>query len=66
MAGVDNRWGFVTFEVSANEIKGRFIGLRKDTSDTGSPADEFTYSAKPIVLANGQTVSLGEDEGGGD
>jgi acid phosphatase type 7 len=66
MAGVDNRWGFVTFEVSANEIKGRFIGFRKDTSDTGSPADEFTYSAKPIVLGNGQTVSLGEDEGGGD
>jgi hypothetical protein len=64
MAGFDDRWGFVTFEVSANEIKGRFTGLGKDTSDTGSPADEFTYSAKPIVLGNGQTVSLGGGDGG--
>jgi acid phosphatase type 7 len=56
-AGFDDRYGFVTFEISGSEIKGRFMSLGKDASDTASPADEFTYSATPIVLGDGQTVS---------
>jgi hypothetical protein len=60
MAGFDDRYGFVTFEISGSEIKGRFMSLAKDASDTASPADEFTYSAKPITLGEGQTVSLAE------
>ena len=61
MAGFDDRFGFVTFEVSGNEIKGRYMGLGKDASGAApSAADEFTYSAKPIVLGDGQTISLSD------
>ncbi len=58
MTGFDDRYGFVTFEISASEIKGRFMALSKNASGAAaSAADEFTYSAKPIVLSDGQTVS---------
>jgi hypothetical protein len=57
VAGIDDRHGFVTFEISRSEIKGHFIGIRKD-SDTPAPADEFTYSAKAILLEKALNVSL--------
>jgi hypothetical protein len=50
----------VRFEVTDSEIKGRFMGLGKDSPEAAAPADEFTDSAKPLVLGDGQTVSLSE------
>jgi disulfide oxidoreductase YuzD len=60
MAGIDDKYGFVAFEVSQNEIKGRFMALSKALTNADAiAADEFAYSAKPILLANGQTIALG-------
>jgi hypothetical protein len=59
MAGIDDRHGFVTFEVNSGEIKGRFMALSKDGTDSAiTTADDFTYSAKPIVPGNDQTIHL--------
>jgi len=66
MAGIDDKYGFVAFEVSQNEIKGRFMALSKALTNADAiAADEFAYSAKPILLANGQTIALGNIGTGG-
>jgi acid phosphatase type 7 len=61
VAGVDDRHGFMTLEVTKTTIKGQFTAVsQKKGVPTPSvqTADAFSYSAEPIILAADQKVEL--------
>ena len=63
VAGVDSRHGFTTIEVTADRIAGFFTTVPRPQESWSDPAgyveaDRFSYSAKPIRLADGQKLRL--------
>jgi hypothetical protein len=62
VAGIDDRYGFATLEITSEEINGRFTAVRRSPTPDATAenqADVFKYSAKPIVLEAGRNVILG-------
>jgi acid phosphatase type 7 len=61
MAGVDDRHGFLTLEITKTTITGKFVAVSQQEG-TSSPfvqtADAFSYSAEPIILAANQKVEM--------
>ena len=53
--GVDDAWGFVTLTIDETTIKGTTVEIDKSGSVKTS-RDTFSYSAKPITLANPKAV----------
>jgi acid phosphatase type 7 len=68
-AGIDSRHGFMTFEISDKVINGHFTTVpRPQESWTDAEAynahfDVFSYSAVPMFLQAGQTVTLVPPDG---
>lgn len=67
VAGIDSRHGFGTIEVTAERIDGFFTTVPRPQESWSDPAgyvraDSFSYSAKPIRLAAGQSLRLLEEE----
>jgi hypothetical protein len=63
VAGVDSRHGFATIEVTAEWIEGFFTTVPRPQESWSNPAgyveaDRFSYTAKPIRLAEGQRLQL--------
>jgi Calcineurin-like phosphoesterase len=69
MSGVDTRHGFVTFEVSCRVINGHFTTVPRPQESWSDPnaydaeADVFSYSADPVFLADGQTITFVSEKG---
>jgi len=47
-------WGFVTLTINVDTISG--VSTKVDRQGTVSPGDQFSYSAKPIKLADSKSV----------
>ena len=63
VGGVDSRHGFATIEVTAERIDGFFTTVPRPQESWSNPAgyveaDRFSYTAKPIRLAEGQRLQL--------
>jgi hypothetical protein len=64
VSAIDSRHGFMTFEISDTIINGNYTTVpRPQESWTDAQAynasfDVFSYTAKPLFLADGETVSL--------
>jgi hypothetical protein len=69
IAGIDNRHGFMTFEISERVINGHFTTVPRpqeswtDAQNFNAAFDVFSYSAAPLFLADGQTVTLVPEHG---
>jgi acid phosphatase type 7 len=69
MAGIDTRHGFMTFEISAKVINGHFTTVPRpqeswsDAQAYNATFDVFSYSAVPMFLQDGQTVTLVPPDG---
>lgn len=64
IAGIDTRHGFMTFEISEKVINGHFTTVPRPQESWSDPQaynavfDVFSYSAVPMFLPAGQTVTL--------
>jgi hypothetical protein len=48
------RWGFLTLKIDHQTISG--VGTEVDRDGNAHQGDKFSYSAKPVVLANPKSV----------
>ncbi len=53
--GVDDAWGFATLTIDEDTINGTTIEIDR-SGNVRSTGDTFSYSAKPIMLANSRNV----------
>jgi acid phosphatase type 7 len=51
----DDSWGFITLTIDENKISGVTTQVARDGTVTSS-ADTFSYTAKPIILADPKSV----------
>jgi acid phosphatase type 7 len=64
ISGIDNRHGFMTFDISKRVINGHFTTVPRpqeawtDPQNFNATFDVFSYSALPLFLAEGQMVTL--------
>jgi hypothetical protein len=64
MAGIDSRHGFMTFEISSKVINGHFTTVPRpqeswsDAQAYNATFDVFSYSAAPMFLADGESITL--------
>ena len=63
-SGVDTHHGFMTFEIGRTIINGNFTTVPRPQDSWSDPSaynmkfDVFSYTARPMVLAAGETVTL--------
>jgi hypothetical protein len=64
LAAIDTHFGFMTFDISAGTINGQYTVVPNASESWSDPTaykpayDVFSYSAKPLFLAEGQSVVL--------
>jgi hypothetical protein len=64
VSAIDTQFGFMTFEISPTVINGHFTtvpnegGDWSDTSQYNTSFDVFSYSAAPLFVPQGETVTL--------
>jgi len=69
VAAIDTQFGFMTFEISAQVINGHFTvvpnagGSWSDPSQYNTSFDVFSYTAEPLFVPQGQTVTLVPEDG---
>lgn len=69
MSGVETHHGFMTFEIGRNVINGNFTTVPRpqdswsDPNATNMKFDVFSYSARPMLLAADETVTLVPPDG---
>ncbi len=69
VAGIDSRHGFMTFDISEKVINGHFTTVPRPQESWSDPQaynatfDVFSYSAQPMMLADGETVTLVPPDG---
>jgi hypothetical protein len=69
VAAIDTLFGFMTFEVSDTVINGHFTtvpqagGSWSDSTQYNTSFDVFSYSAAPLFVPQGQTVTLVPPDG---
>ncbi len=69
VAAIDTQFGFMTFEISAKVINGHFTvvpnagGSWSDPGQYNTSFDVFSYTAAPLFVPQGQTVTLVPEDG---
>jgi hypothetical protein len=69
IAAIDTQFGFMTFEISKNVINGHFTvvpnagGSWSDPTQYNQSFDVFSYTAAPLFVPKGQTITLVPEDG---
>jgi hypothetical protein len=64
IAAIDTHWGFMTFDIGGSTINGHFTMVPKTGESWTDPNaynptfDVFSYTAQPLFVPQGQTVTL--------